>query len=155
MNNTKKIISFAVWGSNPKYADSAILNLKLQPEKFFDNAIKCTIKHDDIHEILNPNPLYKKILVGDETVNTSDEKFENLTHEEKMNLIREECMVMAYERLGGRDFRSAYKWMMKKLIINHLPLEEGLFAILNYKEIYLPKFNYVKKIEEWQTQNQM
>jgi len=32
MNNTKKIISFAVWGSNPKYADSAILNLKLQPE---------------------------------------------------------------------------------------------------------------------------
>jgi hypothetical protein len=31
MKNTKKIISFAVWGSNPKYADAAILNAKLQP----------------------------------------------------------------------------------------------------------------------------
>jgi len=28
----KKIISFAIWGSNPKYADAAILNAKLQPE---------------------------------------------------------------------------------------------------------------------------
>jgi len=28
----KKIISFSIWGSNPKYADAAILNAKLQPE---------------------------------------------------------------------------------------------------------------------------
>jgi len=32
MSNTKKIISFSVWGSNPKYADSAYANLQLQPE---------------------------------------------------------------------------------------------------------------------------
>lgn len=126
-------------------------NLKLKPEEFFDNAIKCPIPHDDIHEILNPNPTYKKILVGDGTVATSDEKFESLSHEEKMDLIREECMVMAYERLGGRDFRSAYKWMLKKLILNHLPLEQGLFAILNYKELHLPTINYVKEIEKCQT----
>lgn len=68
-----------------------------------------------------------------------------------MDLIREECMVMAYERLGGRDFRSAYKWMLKKLILNHLPLEQGLFAILNYKELHLPTINYVKEIEKCQT----
>jgi len=28
----KKIISFSIWGSNPKYSDAAILNAKLQPE---------------------------------------------------------------------------------------------------------------------------
>ena len=28
----KKIISFSIWGSNPKYADAAIANAKLQPE---------------------------------------------------------------------------------------------------------------------------
>jgi len=32
MKNTKKIISFAVWGSNPKYADAAYENLLLQPK---------------------------------------------------------------------------------------------------------------------------
>ena len=29
---TKKIISFSIWGSNPKYADAAYINLLLQPE---------------------------------------------------------------------------------------------------------------------------
>ena len=32
----KKIISFSVWGSTPKYADSAILNAKLQPKIYPD-----------------------------------------------------------------------------------------------------------------------
>jgi len=34
MSNTKKIISFAVWGSNPKYAEAAYQNLLLQPEMY-------------------------------------------------------------------------------------------------------------------------
>jgi hypothetical protein len=129
-------------------------NLMLSADDFFDNAVGCPIEHDTIHEILNPYPTYKKIAKNDGTVATDDDKFEALSHEEKMDLIREECMVMAYERLGGRDFRSAYKWMLKKLILGHLPIVEGLFAIMNYKELHLPKINYVKKIEEWQTQNQ-
>lgn len=36
MKNIKKIISFSIWGSNPKYADAAILNLKLQLEIYPD-----------------------------------------------------------------------------------------------------------------------
>lgn len=128
-------------------------NLNLKVDEFFDNAINCDIEHDEIHKLINPNPTYLKILKNDGTVATDDDKFNQLSYEDKMNLIIEECMVMAYERLASRDFRSAYKWMLKKLIINHLTLEEGLFAIMNYKELHLPKFNYVKLIENEKRSN--
>ncbi len=120
-------------------------NLTMKTDEFFDNALK-EYDHDELHTIINPKPLYTKITVNDGTVATSKELWDELSHENKLELIREECMVMSFERLHDRDYRSAYIWMLKKLILNHLPLYQGLFAVENYNELRLPKYNYVEKI---------
>ena len=133
---------------NQYHGERKTSDLTMSPDQFFNNAINYNLDHDKIHEIINPNPLYKKILVGDGTVNTSEDKWNLLTNEEKQDLIREETMVMSYERLAGRDYRTAYKWQMKQLILKHLPIWQAIFAIENYPVIYLPKFNYKEKIEK-------
>lgn len=55
----KKIISFSIWGSNPKYADAAILNAKLQPEIYPEWTCRFyvdeTVPKNIIDELINLN----------------------------------------------------------------------------------------------------
>jgi hypothetical protein len=122
-------------------------NLNMSTEDFFDNAITYPIPHDIIHEILNPTPTYKKILVKEGLVTTSEEKWNDLSFEDKCNVIREETMTMATERFSHLQYKQAYSIMLKKLIINHLPFYEGVFAVENYLQIYKPKFNFIQTIK--------
>jgi hypothetical protein len=121
-------------------------NLNMKLDDFFDNNIKCEIKHDDIHEIINPNPIYKKIIVQEGYASTDEDKWNNLGFEDKIKLIQEETMVMAYERLNNRYYKAAYNWQLKQLILKHLPFCEAKFAIINYKELVNCPFDYVKLI---------
>lgn len=66
------------------------------------------------------------------------DKYHNLSYEDKLNLVREEVYVMAYERLNNRDYRTAYAWMLKKFIMNHAPMFEALFIIENYRTLHIP-----------------
>lgn len=120
-------------------------NLKMSSEDFFDNAVSCPYNHDYLHTLINPTPVYTKILVGE--VEVGEELFEKLSFEEKLNLVREEVYVMAYERLHGRHYKHAYGWMLKKFIMSHAPIWEAIFIIDNYSLLSLPKINYVKLIE--------
>jgi hypothetical protein len=121
-------------------------NLKLSSKEFFNNAISCPYNHDYLHTLINPNPIYKKILIGE--VEPSEEKFNLLTHQEKLDLVREEIYVMGYERMGNRNYRETYNWMLNKFIINHAPFYEALFIVLNHRELCKPLINYKKKIED-------
>jgi len=125
-------------------------NLDMNSEKFFTNAIKYPIKHDDLHEMLIKHPHFKgqkeptycKILKENQEVDVDETKFNNLSFEEKLNLVQEEIMVMALERNYHIDYRVNYNIMLKKFILNHAPMWECLFIIFNYPMLIKPFFNY-------------
>lgn len=125
-------------------------DLDMSASEFFTNAIKYPIKHDDLHEMLIKHPHFKgqleptycKILKPNHEVDVSEEKFNLLSFEEKLNLVQEEVMVMAMERNFHPDYRVNYNIMLKKFILNHAPLWECLFIIFNYPKLVKPFFNY-------------
>ncbi len=121
-------------------------DLSKDGKDFFNNALK-KYDHDLLHTYINPNPTYKKVLKDNAEVDVSEEKFNLLLFEEKLDLVREEIYVMAFERLADRDYRTAYKWMIQQFIMNHAPMFEALFIIENYKILHLPKINYKKILE--------
>lgn len=121
-------------------------DLKMTATDFFDNAVKCPVDHDYLHTLISYIPTYTKVLKDGEEVEVSEEKFNLLSHEEKLSLVREEIYVMAYERLNNRHYASAYIWMIKKFIISHAPIWEAIFIIENYTELSKPQFNYVQQL---------
>jgi hypothetical protein len=126
--------------------------LDISAEKFFDNALK-EYDHDYLHTLINPSPTYFKILKDNAEVEVSEEKFNFLSHEEKLSLVREEIYVMAFERRGDKSYRRAYGWMLKKFIMYHAPLWEVLFILENYRDLQQPQFNYIQKLENELSRN--
>jgi len=117
-------------------------DLNMAASEFFNNALKGKYDHDYLHTIINPLPTYLKVLKDGAEVDVSEEKFNSLSHSEKLELVREEVYVMAYERMGSRSYRAAYAWMLKKFIMSHAPMWEALFILGNYRELHKPIINY-------------
>lgn len=123
-------------------------DLKMTKEDFFTNAINYyTMQHDEMHTILNPVPIYTTILKDGKEVELCELKFNKLSHEDKMNLIREEVMVMAYERHKSLNYKLAYTKMFKKFIIKHAPEFTLIFILENFLQLRKPNINFINKIE--------
>ncbi len=130
-------------------------DLKMSKEDFFDNNINYdSLEHDKIHLLLNPDPIYSRILKDHKEVELDHNKWDDLSHEDQLNMIREEVMVMAWERYKNIDYRIAYHKMLKKFIISHCPLFALIFTIENYVELHKPKFNFYKTINDGIKRNQ-
>jgi hypothetical protein len=129
-------------GRNGKYRRS---NLTISSEEFFDNGIESD--HDNLHTLLKDEPTYIKILKDGCEVEPCEIKFNNLSYSEKISVIEEEVMVMAYERFRDKQYRVAYEQMLEKYITGHAPIWQLLFIIENYKQLRIPSFNFYKKIE--------
>lgn len=140
-------------------------NLNMSAEKFFDNVVNYPVEHDYLHELLvkhvyfeGNEPTYKKILKNGADVDVSEEKFNKLTEKEKFNLVIEEIMVMALERYGNMYYKKAFRKMLKKFILSHCPIWEGIWIIQNHKQLItnIP-FNFLEhltiKIKENGTNN--
>jgi hypothetical protein len=124
-------------------------DLKMTKEDFFDNNINYDEnQHDDLHKILNPVPVYTLTLKDGQEVELDEEKFNRLSREQKLDFVREEVMVMAYERYAELDYRVAYYKMLKKFIISHAPMFSLTFILKNFIELHKPKINYIKKIND-------
>jgi len=124
-------------------------DLKMSKDEFFTNAINYdTIQHDELHKLINPIPLYTKILKDECEVELDSKKWEKLSFEEKIGLIREETYIMAWERFKKYDYRVAYSKMLKKFIISHAPTFTLTFILENYIELHKPTINYIKQINE-------
>lgn len=121
-------------------------DLKMSATDFFNNAVDCPYSHDELHILLNPEPTYTKVLIGE--VEVGEDKFNRLPFEQKCNLVYEEVYVMATERWPEMDYRKAYSIMLKKFIISHAPLWEAIFIIENYRLLHKPTYNYMKVIKE-------
>lgn len=122
-------------------------DLKMSKQDFFNNAINYDEhQHDDIHRIINPNPIYTLVLKDNEEVELDENKFKQLTHQQKIYFVREEVMVMGWERYRNMNYRVAFDKMLKKFILNHCPLFALIFTLENYIEITKINFNYIKQI---------
>lgn len=113
-------------------------DLNLSSDVFFNNAINPgqVVSHDELHYLIleeGQEPAYKQILIGE--VLTCDEKFDNLPHKEKIKIIQEESIAMAFERYKGTLPAVRYLKQLRKMITGHLTIEEAIFAIVNYKEL--------------------
>lgn len=122
-------------------------NLKLSKEKFFNNAVNTGYEHDYIHTLINPIPMYTKVLDSNgKGVELDERKFQNLSYSDKFKFIQEEVMVMAWERFSKLYYKEAYHKMLKKFIRNHVPIFAFDFTIRNYIPLLDVPFNFIEKI---------
>ncbi len=124
-------------------------DLKMSKEDFFTNKVNYdTLEHDETHKLINPNPIYARILKEGAEVDLDENKYKLLSKSDKLDLVREEVMVMAYERFDKLDYRFAYAKMLKKFIIAHAPKFTLIDILENYIELHRPpKFNFIKHIK--------
>jgi hypothetical protein len=127
-------------------------DLNMSAKEFFNNVISYDMKHDDVHELLvthpyfkNNPPTYKKILKDGSEVDVCMDKFNYLSEIEKFNVVFEEVAVMSLENRFPKElhWKAKYQRMLKKFILNHCKIEEGLWIIQNHKNLLtnIP-FNY-------------
>ena len=123
-------------------------DLKMSKEDFFNNAINYDyLEHDEIHKILNSIPIYSKCLKDGKEVELDENKFYNLSYEDKLEFIREEIYVMSYERYKELGYKRAYNRMLKKFILSHAPFWSLIFIFENYIELQKCTKNFIKEIE--------
>jgi hypothetical protein len=132
-------------------------NLAMTAEEFFDNALKFPVEHDELHKILIQHsyfegqlvPTYEFIIKDGAEVEVCEEKFNMLNYRQKCNLVYEEVMNMAIERWPNDDYRYSYSKMLKKFILGHCPLWEGIFILENYVTLHKAPFNFKKHFENY------
>ena len=123
-------------------------DLVLSKKDFFTNSInEHENEHDYLHTILNPIPMYTRLLKDNCEVELDESKWHNLTFDEKCDVVFEETSVMSWERYKNTHYRKGYKKQLKDNIIKHFPKYIAIFAIENYIVLEKPKYNYKIKIE--------
>lgn len=123
-------------------------NLNMTKDEFFTNAINYDEhEHDHLHTLINPEPTYQKILVDGKDVEISEDKFNGLSLNEKLDVVREEVYVMAYERYKNKHYLIAYSKMLKKFIMQHAPIWMFPFVVENYLKINRAEINFINLIK--------
>lgn len=107
--------------------------LEQSKEDFFTNAVNMdTHEHDNLHLILNPVPMYTRILKEQCEVQLDENKWEQLSFDDKCLVIWEETVVMQIERYKGMNPTSSYIKQLKSCIQKHFPIYISFFGIENY-----------------------
>lgn len=140
-------ILYKIWEEKhgPKKA-----KLNVMAEDFFKNTITRIYDHDSIHASVAyyDEPLFNKILADGEQVKVDQNKFDNMSFEDKLKLVREEVYATALERLViPSDYthspRGAYLWALKKTITSFSKGWFPYFIVTNLVELWSPDINYV------------
>jgi hypothetical protein len=122
--------------------------LESSKDDFFTNAVnEDTEEHDYLHTLINPVPMYTRLLKDGCEVELDELKWWDLTFEEKCDVVFEETAVMAYERYADRPYKVGYRRQLKDNIIKHFPRYIALFAIQHYPILERPKYDYITKIK--------
>ena len=124
-------------------------NLELNAEEFFTNAVnEDENEHDFLHTLINPVPMYTRLLKDGAEVELDQNKWNALSFQEKCDVVFEETAVMGYERYKNKYYKAAYEIQLNDNIIKHFPRYIAIFAILNYKKVLTPKFNFINTIQD-------
>ena len=117
------------------HGDQKRTDFEVKPGKFFEDKVRRKINHDDMHQLLNPNPTYKKIINGEE-VTPIPKKFLSLCDNDKKELMFEEAFVIAIERFSNRPDKVAYHFSQQALVTRLHPVWLADFIILNWNKHY-------------------
>ena len=121
------------------------MNFNQTPEDFFNNDIKNPISHEEFHRIVNPNPIFYRLLISKDSVEISEEEFMKLSQEEKLEVVYEEAAALALERIymfKSLHPQALYCLMLKKMVVSLSPRWLAIFILDNYTHIFKPKNQY-------------
>jgi hypothetical protein len=118
------------------------INFNKSKEEFFNLPKEAGLEHDEIHRIINPEPLYLKVLQGEVKVDIN--LLDKLNYDDKFNLFKEEIYVMGFERYRNLpSYRHVQRKMIKHYIVNNAPFKGGLFVIENYIKYLGLRFDFI------------
>jgi hypothetical protein len=129
------------------------VNLEADPDDFFnDRIVKRVYDHDSLHESVAyyDRPLFERILRDNSEVAVDKSKWEALSHEDKLKMVREEVYATALERKlvptnYEHNARAAYGWTLQKTITSLTKGWFALFVALNFQDLTKPDVDYVQR----------
>lgn len=133
--------------------ESAPLRGRTQ-DQFFSDAVNRLYVHDSIHDAVAfyDEPIFKRILKKDGSVDCSEEAFNSLSYDDKLKMAKEEIYVTALERFiipENLDYTKgrAYNASLKKFVTTMSSGWMSYFLIDNFKNLLYDGFDYVTKFE--------
>lgn len=131
--------------------------------QFFEDAVIRKYNHDSIHEVIAnyEKPLYFKILKEEGKVGCSETKFQDLSYQHKIEMIKEEVWVTALERyLIPEDFKYscglAYIKSLKKLATTMSTGWFKFFILDNYQNLVFDNdMSYIERFKKAQKENKI
>lgn len=123
-------------------------------DEFFDDFVNRKYVHDDIHEAVAyyDAPLYTRILKNEGSVECSEEKFNELSLEDRVKLAKEEIFVTALERWVIPNPRysagKAYQQSLRKFVTTMSSGWMTFFLVDNFGLLCNNTDDYVKKFKE-------
>lgn len=119
--------------------------LEMSKEDFFNNSVNKD-EHDNLHKQLVEIPAYTKILKDGCEVELDFDKWNNLSEQEKRDVVNEETYVMAFERYNGKlNIVRGFRRQLKDNIMKHFPKPIAFYAIENFKSFQNPPKEYKLK----------
>jgi len=114
-------------------------DFEVEPGDFFEDRVKRKISHDELHEMLNPSPTYKKMI--SDGVTPDNEKFFNLSEDDRKEVLFEEAFVIAIERLSNNQDKMAYNIAQQSLVTRLHPVWLADYVIENWLKWYWRPIN--------------
>ncbi len=127
-------------------------NLELSPDEFFNAHVDRVYDHDSIHASVayyqEEGPLFNRILRDNHQVAVDRSKFEAMSQEDKLKLVREEVYATALERrLIPKNYRmskqAAYDYALTQTITSYTKGWFPRYILNNYDELRRPDKNFV------------
>lgn len=127
------------------------VNLRQTKDQFFSDNVVRHYDHDSLHESVcyQPalGPAYTWVLKPGSEVDCDYALFEELPHDYKIQLCREEIYVTALERLlipSNYQYpaRRAYHWALRRTITSLFKNDWALWMVLNLDELLVPDVDY-------------
>lgn len=141
-------ILYSIW--EEKYGKKKA-NLEQEPDKFFNPKVDRKYEHDSVHASIAyfDEPLFNAILRDGHAVAVDKKKFDNMPLDMKYMLVEEEVYATALERhLIPKDYAgsyvNAYKTALRQTITSFSKGWFPLFIVLHWKELNMPRINFVK-----------
>lgn len=127
-------------------------NLNASPEDFFNSKVTRIYEHDSIHDTVAfyDEPLFNRILADGHQVKVDRQKFEDLSQEDKLKLVREEVFATALERqIIPSNYRyspgAAYRWALMKTITSFSKGWFPLYIVQNLDFLWSNDIKYIDK----------
>lgn len=108
-------------------------DFEVEDGEFFEDRVQRKVNHDDLHKVLNSTPTYQKIVDG---VTPDPGKFNQLSEQDKKELMYEEAFVLAIERFSNNPNKLAYNKAQQALVTRLHPVWLADFVIENWSKWY-------------------